>query len=731
MIRNFPHYYQLGQKDCGPTCLRIIAKYYGSVISLQKVRELAETTRSGTSLAGLAGAAESLGFHTLGIKISLAVLVKDVPLPCILSWEKRHFVVLYKIKKNKFYLSDPAYGRMVYTKRDFLNGWMGANADEATKDGITLVIDPTPSFYEKTWEKEPKSFNFTFLLSYLRQYRKLIFQLGVGLLAGNLLQLIFPFLTQSIIDIGIQRQNIHFIYLVLIAQLMLSVGSAGTDIIRGWILLHLSARINISLLSDFFIKLMKLHISFFDTRMTGDIIERIKDHEKVESFLTDTSLSSLFSLFNLTVFGVVLAYYSTAIFLVFLTGSMLYMVWIWLFLERRKKLNYIHFASVSEEQSKTIELIDGMQEIKIHNAEQQKRWEWEFLQIKLFKIAVKNLKIQQFQRGGATFINELKNITITFLSAILVVRGELTLGMMLAVQYIVGQLNAPVIQLLEFIMSAQDAAISLERLGEVHNSKDEEDTEKDTLKDINFNDDIVIRNLSFRYLSDMESVLKNISLTIPAGKITAIVGMSGSGKTTLMKLLLKFYTTYEGEIKVGNTSLKLISQKKWRSSCGVVLQDGYIFNDTIAKNIALGVTGIDKKKLILAAQLSRSDQFIKNLPLGYNTKLGKSGVGLSGGEKQRILIARAIYKDPEFICFDEATASLDSDNEKVIMKNLDCFLRKRTAIIIAHRLSTVKNADQIVVLDKGRIVETGTHNELVRQKQTYYTLIKNQLDINR
>ncbi|MHA7829988.1 MAG: peptidase domain-containing ABC transporter [Flagellimonas sp.] len=728
MLKAFPNYKQADAKDCGPTCLKIIAKHYGNTISLQQVRQLSETTREGSSLLGLSGAAEKIGFRSLGVKIDSKRL-EEAPLPCIVYWNKNHFVVLYKIQKDKFYISDPAYGLLRYNKDEFLKNWIGNNANEQTQQGIALLLEPMAKFFDTDFKEDIKTFGFSFLSRYIFKYKRFLWQLVFGLIAASLLQLVFPFLTQSIVDIGIKNQDIHFIYLILSAQLALFIGRTSIEVIRSWILLHLSTRINISLVSDFFIKLMNLPIAFFDTRMTGDILQRINDHKRIEQILTNSSLNVLFSMVNFVVFSFVLAYYSLQLFVIFLAGSFLYFLWITIFLKKRKDIDYMRFSQISQEQSKVIELINGMQEIKLHNAEKQKRWGWEFLQARLFKVSIEGLTLEQYQSVGSGFINEVKNILITVLSAKLVIEGDITLGMMLAISYIVGQLNSPIAQLISFIREVQDAKISLDRLSEIHNKEDEEPSDVDFVSDINPEESLSVSNLSFRYVGSDQMVLQDLNLDIPANKVTAIVGVSGSGKTTLMKLLLKFYNPKEGQIKLGNYDLKNVSQKIWRQECGVVMQEGYIFNDTIANNIAVGEDYVDKQKLAHAVDVANIKEFIETLPLSYNTKIGMEGVGLSTGQKQRLLIARAVYKNPNFLFFDEATSALDANNEKVIMENLNSFFENKTVVVIAHRLSTVKHAHQIVVLDKGRIVEVGNHETLIKNKGDYYNLVKNQLEL--
>ncbi|CAM1350211.1 peptidase domain-containing ABC transporter [Tenacibaculum crassostreae] len=728
-MKKFPNYRQTEAKDCGPTCIKIIAKHYGKTINTQQLRSLSETTREGSSLLGLSEAVESIGFKSLGIKLAFEKL-KEAPFPCIIHWNKNHYVVLYKIKKDVAYISDPAHGLITFTKEEFIQHWIGNNADENTEEGIALLVEPTPKFYSEEFEEDEK-FGFGFIFKYLYKYKKFVVQLIIGLLAGSLLQLILPFLTQSVVDVGIKNQDLNFVYLILFAQLFLFIGKASLEIIRSWILLHLSTRINISLISDFFIKLMKLPISYFDVRMTGDLLQRINDHKRIERILTTSSLTVLFSFFNLIIFSIVLAYYSVQIFGVFVLGSVLYFGWVLFFFKKRKELDYKRFSQVSQEQSKVIELINGMQEIKLHNAERRMRWNWEYVQARLFKVATKSLALEQTQSVGSNFINELKNMFITILSAKLVIDGNITLGMMMAISYIVGQLNGPITQLISFMRDVQDAQISVDRLGEIHNMEDEEKPEDEKVTQIPENAAIKLNNISFRYTGGLEPVLKELSLEIPANKTTAIVGVSGSGKTTLMKLLLGFYQVDQGDIMINNFNLKNISQKEWRRNCGVVMQEGYIFNDTIAKNIAVGEDYVDKEKLAHAIDVANISDYIESLPLGYNTKIGSEGNGLSTGQKQRLLIARSVYKNPKFLFFDEATSALDANNEKVIMGKLNTFFANKTAVVIAHRLSTVKNAHQIVVLDKGKIIEQGTHEELIKLNGSYYHLVKNQLDLGK
>ncbi|SJZ86476.1 ATP-binding cassette, subfamily B [Chitinophaga eiseniae] len=731
-LKKFPFYKQPDGKDCGPTCIKIISKHYGRLTDIQAIRTLAETTREGSSLAGLSAAAEGLGFKSLAVKIDFPTLVEEAPLPCICHWGQQHFVVVYNIRKSGgrtlVQVSDPAYGLITYTRQEFIDGWMGKGKKENDEEGIALLLETTPEFYESETDTPARRKDISFLFSYFFRYKKLITQLTLGLLAGSVLSLIFPFLSQSIVDIGIQNHDLNFIYLVLLAQVMLFVGRTGIEVIRSWILLHLSSRINISIVSNFFIKLMKLPISYFDTRMTGDIMQRINDHQRIEQLMTNSSLNTLFSMVNLVIFSIVLLLYDYRLFLIYLLGGALSIAWISFFLKKRRDLDYKRFSQVSEEQSKVMELVNGMQEIKIYNAERQMRWGWEFMQVKLFKIHISSLSLEQWQTVGSNFINQMKDIFVSFLAAKLVLDGNLTLGMMLAVQYIIGQLNGPLVQLMDFVKQVQDAKISLERLSEIHEKEDEERSDVQTVMDIP-EQDIVLDNVSFRYVGAGSPVFENLSLRIPHRKTTAIVGASGSGKTTLLKLLMKFYDPVEGEIKIGHAPLKHVSPRYWRDQCGVVMQEGYVFNDTIAKNIAVGIDDIDRPQLRKAVEVACIRDFIESLPLNYNSKIGNEGIGISGGQKQRLFIARAVYKAPEYIFFDEATSALDANTEKAIMGNLEQFLKGKTAVIIAHRLSTVKNADKIIVLDKGRVVEEGSHDELVSLRKEYYRLVKNQLEL--
>ncbi len=731
----FPNYIQADMMDCGPACLRIVAKYYGRHYNLNTLRNLMYKTREGVSLLTISDAAEKIGFRTQGVRLKFSVL-EEIPFPAIIHWNQNHFVVLYKIKRKKqrgeesmfFYISDPAHGLLKYTGKEFLKHW-ASTRQEGEPAGIVLLLQPTADFYKEEGEKTDKT-GFSYLFSYIRPYRKLITQLMLGFLTGSVLSLLFPFLTQSIVDVGITNNNLNFIVLVLVAQLVLTLSQTAVGFIRSWIMLHTSARISIALISDFLIKLMKLPVSFFDSKMIGDLRQRIEDNQRIQSFLTGSLVNMSFGIFIFVIYSFVMAYYNWGILLIFYTGSALYVLWILLFLKKRKELDYKRFTVAAANQSNVYQLITGMQEIKLNNCEKQKRWEWEQIQARLFKVSIKSLMLNQNQQAGSVFINQTKNILITFLAAKAVVDGNMTLGMMVAVQYIIGQLNSPVNEFIGFVQDAQDAKISLERLGEIHDKKDEEDISESKNYDLPDNRDMKIQGLTFHYEGPRSpKVLNDISLKISENKITAIVGPSGSGKTTLIKMLLGFYPPNGGKILLGNIDLGQYNMEMWRKNCGTVMQDGFIFSDTIANNIAVGEEFPDKEKLYNAVKTANILEFIEGLPLRYNTKIGQEGIGLSQGQKQRILIARAVYKNPAYLFFDEATNALDANNEKIIMQNMNDFFKGKTVVVAAHRLSTVKNADQIVVLDKGTIVEKGVHDELIKQKGAYYELVKNQLEL--
>lgn len=729
---------QRDAKDCGPSCLAMIVKHYGGSFNINSIRTDCALNREGVSLLGISKAAEELGFKSVGGRLSFSSLASEALLPCIVHWSQNHFVVVYKVKNQKkgdctIYVADPGKGLVSYTKEEFCERWVSTKTNGEEK-GIVLLLEPTNQFYtQNDTETVLTQSRMAFLWSYLKKYKRFFTQLILGLLLGSLLQLIFPFLTQAVVDTGIGGKDIGFVWLVLMAEMMLLFSRTAIEFIRSKILLHISTRINISLISDFFIKLMKLPMNFFDTKQMGDLLQRIEDHRRVEQFLTSSSLSLLFSFFTFLVFGVVLVFYNLGVFAVFLFGTLLYAGWIVLFLEKRRLLDYKFFEQAGRNRNVTYQLIDGMQEIKLQGCEQRKRWEWEDVQADLFKVNLQALNLQQVQQAGSITINEVKNILITVLAATSVIQGNMTLGMMLAVQYIIGQLNSPVEQLIHFVYSWQDVSISLDRMNEIHTETNEENAERTRSSYTEESTDghsLAIKDLSFKYnIYSSKNILSDINLLIPNGKVTAIVGASGSGKTTLIKLLLGFYEPLSGSIQIGSANLSECNLGWWRSQCGAVMQEGYLFSDTIAKNIAISDDDPNIERIRHAARVANIADYVEALPLAYNTMIGQDGQGISQGQRQRILIARVIYKNPMFVFLDEATNALDANNEQAITDNLLDFYKGKTVIVVAHRLSTVRNADQIVVLNEGKIVELGTHEELIGKRGNYYGLIKNQLEL--
>ncbi len=715
--------------QCGVACLAMICRHYGKRYSLEYLDGFCHANVAGVSMLGIAEGAGCVGLETSTFAATTDELV-EIKLPCILHWNQNHFVVLYDISRNggRYRVADPGKGLIDYSRNELESHWISNRTDDGPS-GIVMQLEPTEKFYRHDHDRNGEKRSFRFMMGYLRQYKRYFFQIFCGLLLGCLLQLIMPFLTQSIVDIGIRHKDIGFIWLVLLGELMIVVGRTATDFIRRWLLLHISMRINISLVSDFFIKLLKLPMSFFDTKLMGDLLQRIGDHSRVQNFLTGQTLNIIFSFLSFIIFGIVLLVYNRLIFLVFTICSVGYGGWIAMFLSRRKVLDYELFEQQAKNQNRTYQFITSMQEIKLQDCERRRRWEWEDTQADLFAVQMKSLKLQQTQEAGSIFINEVKNILITVLAATAVINGEMTLGEMLAVQYIIGQLNSPVSQFMQFIYSLQDVRISLERINEIHEGRNEE-TQENQATGFAAEKSIAMDNIDFKYDPHaLKKTLEGISFDIPEGKVTAIVGASGSGKTTLIKLMLGYYPVMSGSISIAGRNINEYNLKWWRRHCGVVMQDGVIFSESIARNIAVDDNEIDPERLREAARIACIDDYVMSLPLKYDTKIGRDGVGLSQGQKQRILIARAVYKNPDFIFLDEATNALDARNERAIVENLDVFYRGRTVVVVAHRLSTVRNADRIIVLDGGRVVETGNHDSLIERKGAYYNLVKNQLEL--
>lgn len=725
----FPFVKQADSMQCGIACLSMICRYYGKNFSLQYLEQQCHPTKEGVSLKGIADVCDYLNIDYTAGRVSLKD-IEDCPLPCILHWNQNHFVVLYKIDQHgtRFWIADPSKGKYKITIDDLKKHWISTTSNGVEK-GIAMFFRKTSLFESTSSNNTEEHRSFGFLVKYIWQYKSFFIQIIVGLGLGCILQLIMPFLTQWIVDIGIKYQDVKFIWLVLLGELMIIIGRTATDFIRRWLLLHISMRINISLVSDFFIKLLKLPMSFFETKLLGDLLQRMGDHNRIQTFLTNQVLGLIFTMLSFIVFGIVLFIYNKLVFLIFFFGSLLYGLWIAAFLSKRKIIDYQLFEQQAIAQNKTYQFITYMPEIKLQDCERRRRWEWEDTQADLFKVQMKSLKLQQTQEAGSIFINEIKNILITVFAATAVINSQITLGTMLAIQYIVGQLNSPIEQLMQFIYSLQDVKISLERINEIHEGKNEETKENQAT---NFNNEKSIRidNVDFKYDPHaLKKTIEGISFDIPAGKVSAIVGASGSGKTTLIKLMLGYYPVMSGSINIAGLNINEYNLKWWRRHCGVVMQDGVIFSESIARNIAVDDGEIDVERLERAARIANIHEYIMGLPLKYNTKIGRDGVGLSQGQKQRILIARAVYKNPDFIFLDEATNALDAKNERAIVENLNEFYKGRTVIVVAHRLSTVKNADQIIVIDGGRVVETGNHSTLIEKKGAYYNLVKNQLEL--
>ncbi|PSL44703.1 bacteriocin-processing peptidase [Chitinophaga niastensis] len=726
IFRSFPNERQYDKMDCGPTCLKLIARHYGTFYSLQYLRDKCGITRQGVTLLDLSHAAENIGLRTLSIKATVQLLYEKVPLPCIIHWNNSHFIVVYKVGRKKVYVSDPAAGLLTYTYEEFVNNWYPAGEDA----GILLALEPQANFKQYLAnEKIEKRKTFQHILAYFTPYKKSFLNLFVVMLFVTGLQGLLPFISKAVIDVGIQTRDITFINIVLFANIVILVSVMLSNAARDWILLHVTARLNIALISDYLIKLMKLPVTFFETKLTGDILQRANDHERIRSFITNNSISLIFSTLTFIVFSIILLTFDPIIFSIFLVGSVVYIGWVLLFIKVRKKLDWEYFELNAKNQSYWVETIEGMQDIKVNNYEKSRRWKWENIQARLYKVNRNVLSINNVQQSGAQFIDNIKNLTITFYCAKAVVNDRITFGVMISTQFIIGMLNTPVSQFIQFVISAQFAKISFMRLNEIHQLDDEDEEVGKNDIQLSADKNIFVKNVAFQYSVNGQLVLKNIYLNIPQGKVTAIVGDSGSGKSTLMKLLLRLYKPSYGEIIMGGLNINNINLKQWRSMCGVVMQDGKIFSETILNNIIMADDKVDFVRFRHAVETANIATEIEQLPLGYETIIGETGRGLSGGQRQRILIARALYKNPDFLFFDEATNALDTINEQKIVDALDKAFTGKTVVVIAHRLSTIRKADQIIVMQQGGIVEIGSHETLIEKKGRYFQLVQSQGNI--
>lgn len=725
--KRFPVEYQMDSQDCGPASLKIIAKYFGRYYSLQYLRDRCGITKEGVSLLDISTGAESIGLRTLAIKCTLNDVVSKVPLPAIVFWNENHFVVVYNADKKYIWISDPAKGRVKYTHEEFRKGWY----PKGEENGVLLAVEPTVDFQKSEAEKTQRKSTFSGILRYFFPYKKQ-FGLVLGImLVVTLLQAVLPFISKAVIDVGIKTSDVNFIHMVLFGNICILASVMAFNVLRDWVLLHITSRVNIALISDYLIKLMKLPVTFFENKLLGDILQRAQDHERIRSFIMNNSLALIFSSLTFIIFTIILLVYNANIFYIFLAGSACYIVWVLLFLSIRKKLDWEYFELLSKNQSYWVETVSAIQDIKIFNYEKYRRWKWEEIQARLYHVNKKVLTVTNAQNLGAQFIEGMKNMAIVFYCAVAVINGEITFGVMISTQFILGMLNGPLIQFINFVVSAQYAKISFLRINEIRELEDEEDLLSiGSTTVMPEKKDITLENVFFQYTPNGSMVLRNVFLRIPEKKVTAIVGGSGSGKSTLLKLLVRLYKPTHGEIKMGGMNVTAINLRQWRDLCGVVMQDGNIFSDTILNNIVLDDDHIDYDRLREVCRTAQLEEEINSMPKGFETMIGETGRGLSGGQKQRLLIARALYQDPEFLFLDEATNSLDVMNERKIVEALSNAFKQRTVVVIAHRLSTIKHADQIVVLNQGYIAEIGNHQTLMEKKGLYYQLVATQAAVN-
>jgi len=728
LFQLFPVEYQMDSQDCGPASLKIIAKHFGKFYTLQFMRDRCSITKEGVSLLDLSNGAESIGLRTLAIKCTIGDVVNNIPFPAIVFWKDSHFIVVYHSDKKYVWVSDPVKGHIKYSHEEFRRGWY----QKGENQGVLLAVEPTAEFRDSKAEREQRTNSFSSILKYFFPYRRHFGLILVIMLVVTALQGMLPFISKAVIDVGIKTSDVKFINMVLIGNISILLSVMVFNVLRDWILLHITARVNIALISDYLIKLMRLPVTFFENKLMGDILQRAQDHERIRSFIMNNSLALIFSTLTFVVFTVILLIYNAVIFYIFLTGSILYICWVFLFLSIRKKLDWEYFELISKNQSYWVETVSAIQDIKIYNYEKHRRWKWEEIQARLYYVNKRVLTVTNAQNLGSQFIESIKNMAIVFFCAMAVIEGEITFGVMISTQFIIGMLNGPLIQFINFVVSGQYAKISFLRINEIRQLEDEDELltigTKTTL--VPEDKSITMGNVHFQYNVNSPLVLRNIYLKIPENKITAIVGGSGSGKSTLLKLLVRLYKPTYGDIKIGGMNVNLINLRQWREMCGVVMQDGKIFNDTIINNIVLDDEHIDYEKLREVCNLAQIENEINEMPKGFETMIGETGRGLSGGQKQRLLIARALYRDPKFLFFDEATNALDTINERKIVNALKSTFEKRTVVIIAHRLSTIRNADQIVVLDKGSIVEVGNHDYLMEKKGHYFELVSSQIHIS-
>ena len=727
LFRRFPVEYQMDSQDCGPASLKIIAKHFGKFYSLQFMRDRCGITKEGVSLLDLSTGAESIGLRTLAIKCTTNDVVNSIPFPAILFWKNSHFVVVYHSDKKHIWVSDPAKGRIKYSHEEFKQGWY----QKGEKRGVLLAVEPTAEFKDSKAEREQKKNSFSSILKYFFPYKHNFGLIFIIMLVVTALQGMLPFISKAVIDVGIKTSDVKFIHMVLIGNISILLSIMIFNVLRDWILLHITARVNIALISDYLIKLMKLPVTFFENKLMGDILQRAQDHERIRSFIMNNSLALIFSTFTFVIFAIILLIYNAVIFYIFLAGSILYVCWVLLFLSIRKKLDWEYFELLSRNQSYWVETVSAIQDIKVYNYEKYRRWKWEEIQARLYHVNKRVLAITNAQNLGAQFIESIKNMGIVFFCAMAVIKGDITFGVMISTQFIIGMLNGPLVQFINFVVGAQYAKISFLRINEIRQLEDEEELlsigntsilpEKKTIS---------LENVHFQYTQNSPLVLRNIYLQIPEDKITAIVGGSGSGKSTLLKLLVRLYKPSYGEIKMDTMNVNAINLRQWRNLCGVVMQDGKMFSDTILNNIVLDADRIDYDWLREVCRIAQIEDEINAMPKGFETIVGETGRGLSGGQKQRLLIARALYKNPKFLFLDEATNALDSINERKIVDALNNAFQQRTVVVIAHRLSTIRNADQIVVLDKGFIVEAGNHKTLMEKKGHYFELVSSQMQIS-